>query len=389
MEQYNELGKRILEEGVFIGKERTGTGTYKLFGAQMRFNLMDGFPLVAGSKKHLRGIFAELMMFLNGITNNNYLKVRGVTIWNEWALPEDVLVKVRRRLECIPDAIWDAIQDNEKNMLVDFSKYPKLQFSLDREEFVENFQVVVYEDGIEWARKLDVLEEEIIEIPEGELGPVYGKQWRNWKTSTGGSIDQIEELLKNLVERPFSRRHVISAWNPEFLPDESISPIENVKQKRMCLAPCHVMFQFDVRPMTYEERLKFAKEVLELDLGSKDSEQDLDELNVPKNKLSCLLMQRSADWAIGSPYNIASYSILTMLIARTLNFGYGDFVYSLGDVHVYSNHYDKFKEQLTREIRPLPKLKINRRDSIYDYEFSDLKLEGYNPHPVIVYPISV
>lgn len=190
----------------------------------------------------------------------------------------------------------------------------------------------------------------------GDLGPLYGKQWRSWPTKDGGTIDQISLLIDALKKNPNSRRHIVSAWNVEYLPDESMSPQENVKQGRMALAACHTLFQF----------------------------------YVANNKLSCMLMARSQDYLLGTPFNIASYALLTHMIAQQCDLDVGDFVWTGGDVHLYNNHLDQAKLQLSREPKSLPTLSIKRKpESIFDYRYEDFEIVGYDPHPPIKAPIAV
>ena len=353
MEQYLKLGADILENGNIRG-DRTGTGTVSVFGRQFRFNLASGFPLLTTKKMFLKGIVHELLWFLQGDTNNNTLNAAGVGIWDEWA------------------------------------------------------------------------------AEDGDLGPVYGKQWRSWQgkvidiaaepVGTIGdqmqfvgkpvreTFDQISELIHNLKNKPFSRRHVISAWNVEDLPDESISPQENVKKGKMALAPCHCLFQFYVQALTQQEiaamidavglGAQFAEaslNALSADMsGDKPGEATaylerfLDENKLPKYKLSCQLYQRSADYAIGVPYNVASYALLTMMIAQCCNMLPGEFIHTFGDVHLYRNHLEKFSEQLTREPYQLPVMEINPNvTNIFDFKYEDFKLMDYKSHDKIDYEISV
>ncbi|MCG5548193.1 thymidylate synthase [Halorhodospira halochloris] len=191
---------------------------------------------------------------------------------------------------------------------------------------------------------------------EGDLGPIYGAQWRSWPTRDGRTIDQITRLIEALRTNPSSRRHIVSAWNVEYLPDESISAQDNVRQGRMALAPCHTLFQF----------------------------------HVADNRLSCLLMARSQDFFLGTPFNIASYALLTHMIAQQCDLEVGDFVWTGGDVHLYSNHLEQARTQLARQPRPLPQLQIQRRPkSIFDYRYEDFAITGYDPHPAIKAPIAV
>lgn len=264
MKQYHELMKRILSEGTERG-DRTGTGTLSVFGHQMRFNLSEGFPLVTTKKCHLRSIIHELLWFLKGDTNINYLKDNGVSIWDDWA---------------------------DEN---------------------------------------------------GDLGPVYGYQWRSWPNPNGGHVDQISNVLDSIKNNPYSRRHMVVAYNPSFV-DE------------MALPPCHAMFQF----------------------------------YVADGKLSCQLYQRSCDVFLGLPFNIASYALLTHMIAQQCDLDVGDFVWTGGDTHLYLNHLEQTDLQLSRELYPLPKLNMKRKpDSLFDYKFEDFEIEGYQAHPSIKAPIAV
>ncbi len=264
MHQYHNLMKEVLEKGV-QKSDRTGTGTLSIFGHQMRFNLTEGFPMVTTKKLHLKSIILELLWFLKGSTNNDWLKDRGVSIWNEWA------------------------------------------------------------------------------GPDGDLGPIYGYQWRSWPAPNGQHIDQIAEVVETLKKNPDSRRIIVSAWNVADIP-------------RMALAPCHAFFQF----------------------------------YVAEGKLSCQLYQRSADIFLGVPFNIASYALLTHMMAQQCDLEVGDFVWTGGDCHLYSNHLEQVNLQLSRDFYPLPKLKILRKpNSIFDYEFEDFEIIGYESHPAIKAPVAV
>jgi thymidylate synthase len=264
MRQYHDLMKEVLAKGV-QKSDRTGTGTISVFGHQMRFNLAEGFPMVTTKKLHLKSIIYELLWFLKGSTNNNWLKERGVSIWNEWA------------------------------------------------------------------------------APDGELGPIYGYQWRSWPAPNGQHIDQIAEVIETIKNNPDSRRIIVSAWNVADIP-------------RMALAPCHAFFQF----------------------------------YVADGKLSCQLYQRSADIFLGVPFNIASYALLTHMVAQQCNLEVGDFIWTGGDCHLYSNHLEQVDLQLSRDFFPLPKLNILRKpDSIFDYEFEDFEITGYECHPHIKAPVAI
>jgi thymidylate synthase len=264
MQQYLQLVQHIIDHGT-EKTDRTGTGTKSCFGYQMRFNLAEGFPLVTTKKLHLKSIIHELLWFLKGDTNIQYLKDHGVRIWDEWA---------------------------DEN---------------------------------------------------GDLGPVYGKQWRSWEAPNGVMIDQISDLIEQIKKTPDSRRLIVSAWNVGDL-------------SKMALMPCHNMFQF----------------------------------YVADGKLSCQLYQRSADVFLGVPFNIASYALLTMMIAQVCDLEYGDFVHSFGDVHLYNNHMEQAHLQLSRKPFPLPTMKINPAvKDIFAFQYEDFTLENYECHPGIKAPVAV
>lgn len=264
MQQYHDLLERVLKSGT-KKSDRTGVGTYSVFGHQMRFDLSEGFPLITTKKLHTRSIFHELLWFLKGDTNIQYLRDNKVTIWDEWA--------------------------DEK----------------------------------------------------GNLGPVYGKQWRSWEAADGRKIDQISNVIQQIKTNPDSRRHLVVAFNPG-------------EVDKMALPPCHAFFQFYVANGT----------------------------------LSCQLYQRSADVFLGVPFNIASYALLVHMVAQVCNLKPGEFIHTLGDAHLYSNHVEQAQLQLTRESKPLPKLKLNPSvKSIFDFKFEDIEVIGYDPHPTIKAEIAV
>ena len=274
MVQYFNLINKILNEGTIKG-DRTGTGTKSIFGHQMHFDLSDGFPLVTTKKIHFKSVIYELLWFLKGDTNINYLNENGVRIWNEWA--------------------------NKK----------------------------------------------------GDLGPIYGSQWRNWNNE---GIDQIKELISTLKKNKNSRRMIISACNPSVLPDDELSFSENVKKNKAALPPCHAFFQF----------------------------------YVSEEKLSCQLYQRSADVFLGVPFNIACYSLLTLMVAQVCGFKAGKFIHTFGDAHIYTNHIDQIKEQLKRDFKPLPKIILNPKiKDIFNFKYEDFELVGYDPHPLIKGKVSI
>ena len=264
MTQYLDLLRLVLAQGKFKA-DRTGTGTCSVFGAQTRFPLANGFPLVTTKKLHVKSIIYELLWFLRGDTNVRYLHEHGVTIWDEWA------------------------------------------------------------------------------DKEGSLGRIYGAQWCDWQTPDGHSISQIDQVIEQIKKNPDSRRHLVSAWNVGEL-------------NQMALAPCHALFQFYVQ----------------------------------EGELSCQLYQRSADLFLGVPFNIASYALLTMMVAQVCGLKPGTFVHTFGDLHLYTNHLDQAKLQLSREPRPLPRMKLNPAvKNLHDFKFEDFELTGYDPHPGIKAPIAV
>ena len=264
MKQYLDLMRLVLDTGS-EKIDRTGVGTISTFGHQMRFNLEDGFPILTTKKLHLKSIIHELIWFLQGDTNINYLNQHGVRIWNEWA---------------------------DEN---------------------------------------------------GELGPVYGEQWRSWPAGDGETIDQISELVLGLKNNPDSRRHLVTAWNPAVL-------------NKMALPPCHCLFQF----------------------------------YVSNERLSCQLYQRSADIFLGVPFNIASYALLTLMLAQVTNYLPGEFIHTMGDAHIYKNHLVQVREQLTRSPKPLPKMRLNPEVmDIFDFTYEDFNLIDYNPAPHIAAKVAV
>ncbi|MDD4747262.1 MAG: thymidylate synthase [Salinivirgaceae bacterium] len=264
MKQYLDLLQHTLDNGA-KKSDRTGTGTISVFGYQYRCNLEDGFPLLTTKKIHWKSVVYELLWFLKGSTNVQYLQENGVRIWNEWA------------------------------------------------------------------------------SPSGELGPIYGYQWRSWPKADGTHVDQITQLIEDLKAKPDSRRHIVSAWN--------VGQID-----QMALPPCHILFQF----------------------------------YVADGKLSCQLYQRSADLFLGVPFNLASYALLTIMIAHVVGLKPGEFIHTLGDAHIYTNHFEQVKTQLSRSTKTLPRLKINKKvSSIFDFTFDDFEISNYEPHPHIKGNVSI
>ena len=318
---YLDFLQHILDNGV-KKEDRTGTGTISVFGYQMRFDLSKGFPLFTTKRTPFRLIASELLWFIKGDTNIRYLLQHNNHIWDEWAFKK-----------------WVESDEYKGPDMTDFGNR-----CLVDEEFNELYQAEMK------AFCERILNDEEFAEKYGDLGNVYGKQWRNWTASSGERIDQLKDVIHQIKTNPDSRRLIVNAWNPEDVINAG------AKGSKAVLPPCHVMFQF----------------------------------YVANGKLSCHLLQRSADSFLGANFNIPSYSLLTHLIARECGLEVGEFVYSISDAHIYSNHIEQVKEQLSRDLRALPTLKINPdKQSIFDIEMEDLTIEGYDPHPSIKAPIAV
>ncbi|MDN6194714.1 MAG: thymidylate synthase [Alkalibacterium gilvum] len=311
--EYLDLAQRILDEGSERG-DRTGTGTKSIFGHQMRFDLQKGFPLLTTKRVYFKLIKSELLWFLKGDTNIRFLLENNNHIWDEWAF----LNYINSKDYTGPDMTDFGLRSQSDP-----------EFKKDYEKEITLFRERVLSDDA-FAEKY------------GSLGNVYGAQWRSWQTKDGGVIDQIKNVIESIKENPMSRRHIVSAWNPEEVPD-------------MALPPCHTLFQFYVED----------------------------------NKLSCQLYQRSGDVFLGVPFNIASYALLTHLIAQETNLEVGEFIHTLGDAHLYLNHMEQINKQLSREPKELPRLVLNKDKSIFDFDMDDIKVENYHPHKGIKAPIAV
>lgn len=312
-EPYLQLIRDILEKG-HEKSDRTGTGTKSLFGYQMRFNLAEGFPLLTTKKVPFGLIKSELLWFLRGDTNIRFLLEHNNHIWDEWAFKN-----------------W--VQSDE------YHGPDMTNFGLRAQED-DNFNKVYQDEKKKFCQK--IIEDQEFANKFGNLGDVYGAQWRHWQTRNGETIDQIKDVIETIKNNPDSRRMIVTAWNPEDVPLSA-------------LPPCHTLFQFYVND----------------------------------GKLSCQLYQRSADIFLGVPFNIASYSLLTHLIAKECGLEVGEFVHTFGDAHIYKNHIDAINEQLSRDSYDAPKLNINTDKSLFDIEYEDLEIDGYESHPSIKAPIAV
>ena len=314
MEQYLTLCKHIMNNGFEKG-DRTGTGTKSVFGYQMRFDLSEGFPLLTTKKTAFRLVATELLWFLKGDTNVKTLIQANNHIWDEWAFEKWVNSE-------------EYTGPNMTNFGVRAAKDPE-------------FKVIVQQQMDVFCEK--ILTDDAFAEQFGDLGPVYGRQWRSWPTKDGETIDQLQNVIEQIKVNPDSRRHIITAWNP-------------AEVDEMALPPCHSFMQF----------------------------------YVANGKLSCQLYQRSADVFLGVPFNIASYALLTHLIAKECQLEVGEFVHTLGDAHLYLNHMEQVATQLERVPHTLPTLLLsNEKESIFDFEIEDIQLEGYDPHPKIKAPIAV
>ncbi|WP_096202526.1 thymidylate synthase [Bacillus sp. FJAT-45350] len=313
-QEYLNLCQTIFEKGAKKG-DRTGTGTVSIFGHQMKFDLNEGFPLLTTKRVPFRLVVSELLWFIKGDTNIRYLLKHNNNIWNEWAFER-----------------WTKSEEYSGPNMEEFG----IRCQQD-----EDFNKVYQDEMDKFKEK--ILNDDDFAKKYGDLGNVYGKQWREWRTTTDETIDQLKDVIDMIKTNPNSRRLLVSAWNPEDVPN-------------MALPPCHTMFQF----------------------------------YVADGKLSCQLYQRSADVFLGVPFNIASYALLTHLIAHECGLGVGEFVHTLGDAHIYLNHQEQVETQLERDVRALPTIKINSElGSVFDAEMDDIELIGYDPHPSIKAPIAV
>lgn len=424
--QYLDLVREIRTSDS-LRMDRTGTGTQGVFGRQFHFDLSQGFPLLTTKKVALRLIIEELLWILAGDTNNNTLRAKNVGIWDEWAVVDQVELSATERYALWLQRQGHGEQDPVTVQMPDDASIEQIHAYLDAQQVPRHRSTAL----------------------DGALGPVYGAQWRRWKdtrivpvqdvdqwvdrgyvyysyarfTAPGGvkavvekEIDQIAELMEGLRNKPFSRRHVISAWNVADLADEGMSPQANARAGKMALSPCHCLFQFNVQYRSLEEVLRELTPEqhqrlvefhytlrTESDIsgpeGLKTPKQQiawrdatfafLEKQGIKTKRLNCLLYQRSADIALGVPFNIASYALLTMMVAQCAGMVPGVFTHTFGDAHIYTNHFDGMDEQLQRKPLPLAQMWINPEvKDIFSFKLEDFRLEGYQSHGKISFDVS-
>lgn len=400
MKQYLDLGKELLAK--YNGKfrnDRTGVGTVSLFGRQMRFDLRESFPIVTTKQVYIRQALEENFWMLEGSTDNNELLKRRVTIWNEWATPDG-------RLGPIYGEQWRAWPSRETTEVVPYTLAERMQFAKEISDFDNDPKTALIIDKPDPPFTHYQFDHLTRMIGLGDDPQIVNKAHlilSRWGIPVGDrrrkTIDQITQVRDNLLKRPYSRRHVVTAWNPAVLPDETLSPQENVEIGNACLASCHCLFQFFAEDLELEERIAVAEERLgakfqpELTNDALDRELTaklLDKMEIPKYYLDCQLYQRSADFCLGVPFNIVSYAALTMMMAQSVNMIPREFVHTFGDLHVYSNHIEKLKEQVEREPMPLPKMKLNPAvRNIFDFKYEDFELIDYQHHAPIRYDVAI
>lgn len=381
MDQYLHLLRDVYENGR-RRSDRTGVGTSGVFGRQLRCDLSKGFPLVTTKKVFFRGVVAELLWFLAGDTNEHTLSAQNVNIWRDWAKepkPLDVYQRLEllRRADCNTYLAAVRVDHTVKQAGESHMDFIRRDIQAD----VDHYTPILDAAGIP-----------MYDSGDGNLGRIYGAQWRSWRAVSGDgtaarivTVDQIANLISNLQRDPTSRRHIVTAWNPGEL-------------DQMALPPCHCLFQFYCEPLTEGEReelweLKTDRKITDTNGASLivstghpalATAETMDDAGIPRYRLSCQLYQRSADLFLGVPFNIASYSLLTMMVAQCVGMVPGEFVHTFGDLHIYDNHREQVAEQLQREPRQLPRVRISKEiTDIFSFKAHDFALEGYDPHPAI------
>ena len=398
MKAYLDLMRKILEEGN-PRDDRTGTGTIGVFAEEMRFDLRDGFPLVTTKKCHLRSIIHELLWFMSGDTNTKYLVDNGVTIWDEWAIPETMQVRtgVKSFVNAI-DWLFATGCFKSRNDAAVYANSAANQHWDIGHSTAERIAEVVNKSAMFNNHHFDPYT--YTEFQVGSLGPVYGRLLRAYPTvSARGTVmeyDQMADAMRGLRERPFSRRHIINLWHPGLLPDETISPQDNVVQGRQALAPCHYSIQLYVQRHSFDDAVKF--------LEAKTNDARIKELSDKpphlfaaakslgwrEYGLSLKFTMRSVDVCLGLPFNIASYACMLMAYANDLGMEPREVVFSGGDVHIYSNHLEGAREQVSREPKALPRMQLACPEGTpFDQvKFEDFVLTDYDSHPHIKFPIA-
>lgn len=399
MKTYLDLMRKIFAEGN-TREDRTGTGTIGLFAEEMRFDLCAGFPLVTTKKCHLRSIIHELLWFLSGETNNQILNANGVSIWDEWAVPEDTRVAIKTK------SVSQLIQWIASNSNYSTSERAKLaENAIALTNGADEGLSAMQRASRYLTNHLDFKDKPFDPfiyktVPKGTLGPIYGKMLRAYPTVTAHGnvieVDQMAEVMANLRHKPFSRRHIVNLWHPGLLPDESISPTENALGGQQALAPCHYAIQFYVNKVTEVDACKYfdkylAETYLDTDINDAKKIELAKEAGWREMQLSLKFTMRSTDVGLGLPYNIASYALMAHMVALDLDYMPSELIYSGGDVHIYSNHVEGLSKQITRSPRKLPKLTIKRPAGTRfdDFKFEDFELTGYDPHPHIPLPIAI
>lgn len=433
MKQYTDLLRRILEEGR-RKENRTGVDTISLIGPQMEFNLDDGFPIVTERPIFFRGCVAENLWFIDGLCNNEDLVAQKVNIWSSWALKEDVIEEMPRqtgeivsayiehRRKSLPEGTKFTFEDAVRELTLadkeDMEKgLPVNGKTLDAKSDAE------LQGGYRLLREagIPLVKSEVI-MGKGYLGPVYGVLWRGWIDQNGRPIDQFKNIFEKLAsDNPklrYSRANIITSYNPGVLPDETVSPQDNVLAGRQALAACHTMFQFFAEPMTRKERFALCEKLglvtdeiqntynvwfdgefavhprvtaAECAAAATLLDMAFDQLDIAKDQLSLKLYQRSADFPVGVPFNIAGYALLLHMFCAQLNMKPAKFIHTFGDAHIYVNQIEGVHELLGRESPPLPTLWLNPSvDSIFKYTTDDIKLVGYEPvKPDIKFAVAV
>ena len=392
--QYLNLLADIINNGRTKG-DRTGTGTIAVFGRQMRFDLSKGFPLLTTKAVHLKSIIHELLWFIKGDTNIGYLKEHGVKIWDDWAVkPEQIHPVVLSNKQRVKMASI-ADERTEQSIWDEFTEYAEDEYESD---------LVAWDDLDDYLHRLGIPTTRPGNAKEGDLGPIYGKQWTAWENKDGTTINQLSQVVEMLKKNPTSRRIIVTGWNPSVLPDESLTPEHNVLLGKQALPPCHTLFQFYAEELSILERRSLLSDArlashmttllvhidgMDPDVHEAEEHKLFDLINISKYRLSLQLYGRSQDVFLGTPFNVASYSLLLMMVAQVTNMVPGEYIHTSGDTHIYANHMDQVREQLSRYPYSAPTMKLNPNvKKLEDFVFEDFTLENYQSHPAIKAPVA-